>query len=171
MTDTRIHPVTGQVLTRQVRLQTVSFGSLSAEVDVPGWYPEDDSDSIHAGRDLDKKEEVFQELRQAYGKRVRKIRKDLKLTQVEAGSIIGGGPRAFQKYERGAMAPSEAAIGLLEILSVDPGKLSILKDVRKFNSSINEGVDARRGGGGHSRRDPASARAIDNLTERVVSAS
>ena len=144
MTDTRIHPVTGQVLSRQVRMQTVTFGSLSAEVEVPGWYPEDGSDSIHSGRDLEKKEEVVQELRQAYGKGVRKIRKNLKLTQVEAGSIVGGGPRAFQKYERGVMAPSEAAIGLLEILSVDPSKLSILKGLRKFNSSINEGVDATR---------------------------
>lgn len=157
MTDTRIHPVTGQVLSRQVRMQTVTFGSLSAEVEVPGWYPEDGSDSIHSGRDLEKKEEVFQELRQAYGKRVRKIRKNLKLTQVEAGSIVGGGPRAFQKYERGVMAPSEAAIGLLEILSVDPSKLSILKGLRKFNSSINEVVDARRGVSRRSRRDHASA--------------
>ncbi len=157
MTDTRIHPITGQVLSRQVRMQTVTFGSLSAEVEVPGWYPEDGSDSIHSGRDLEKKEEVVQELRQAYGKRVRKIRKNLKLTQVEAGSIVGGGPRAFQKYERGVMAPSEAAIGLLEILSVDPSKLSTLKGLRKFNSSINEVVDARRGVSRRSRRDHASA--------------
>ena len=42
------------------------------------------------------------------------------------------------------MAPSEAAIGLLEILSVDPSKLSILKSLRKFNSSVNEVVDTRR---------------------------
>ena len=64
MTDTRIHPVTGQVLSRQVWMQTVTFGSLSAEVEVPGWYPEDGSDSLHSGRDLEKKEKVFQELRQ-----------------------------------------------------------------------------------------------------------
>ena len=157
MTDIRIHPVTGQALSRQVRMQTVTFGSLSKEVEVPGWYPEDDSDSIHSGRDLEKKEEVIQELRQAYGQRVRKIRKDLKLTQVEAGSIVGGGPRAFQKYERGVMAPSEAAIGLLEILSVDPSKLSILKGLRKINSSISEVVEAKRRVSRHSRRDQASA--------------
>jgi len=157
MTDIRIHPVTGQALSRQVRMQTVTFGSLSKEVEVPGWYPEDDSDSIHSGRDLEKKEEVFQELRQAYGQRVRKIRKDLKLTQVEAGSIVGGGPRAFQKYESGVMAPSEAAIGLLEILSVDPSKLSILKGLRKINSSISEVVEAKRRVSRHSRRDQASA--------------
>lgn len=157
MTDIRIHPVTGQALSRQVRMQTVTFGSLSKEVEVPGWYPEDDGDSIHSGRDLEKKEEVFQELRQAYGQRVRKIRKDLKLTQVEAGSIVGGGPRAFQKYESGVMAPSEAAIGLLEILSVDPSKLSILKGLRKINSSISEVVEAKRRVSRHSRRDQASA--------------
>lgn len=66
MTDTRIHPVSGQALSRKVRMQTVAFGSLSEEVEVPGWYPEDDSDSIHSGRDLAKKEEVFQEFREAY---------------------------------------------------------------------------------------------------------
>lgn len=75
MTDTRIHPVTGKVLCRNVRMQTVAFGSLSEEVEVPGWYPEDDSDSIHSGRDLANKEEVFQVLREAYGKRVRQIQK------------------------------------------------------------------------------------------------
>lgn len=157
MTDTRIHPVTGQVLSRKVRMQTVAFGSLSAEVEVPGWYPEDDSDSIHSGRDLAKKEEVFQELREAYGKRVRQIRKDLKLTQVEAGKIVGGGPRAFQKYERGVMAPSEAAIGLLEILSIDPEKLSVLKGLRKLSPSVSEAVDAGRSARKRSRRDRASA--------------
>ena len=118
MKETRIHLVTGQVLSRQIRMQTVAFGSLSMEVEVPGWYPEDDSDSIHSGRNLEEKEEAFQELREAYGKRVRQIRKDLKQTLVEAGRIVGGGPRAFQKYKNGVMAPSEAAIGLLEILSV-----------------------------------------------------
>ena len=118
MKETRIHLVTGQVLSRQIRMQTVAFGSLSMEVEVPGWYPEDDSDSIHSGRNLEEKEEAFQELREAYGKRVRQIRKDLKQTLVETGRIVGGGPRAFQKYKNGVMAPSEAASGLLEILSV-----------------------------------------------------
>ena len=130
MTETRIHPVTGKSLTRQTRPQTVTFGSLVVQVDVPGWYPDDDSDSLHSGADLAVKEAAWQNLRHAYGDRVRTIRKKLRLTQVEAGQILGGGPRAFQKYERGAMAPSEAAIGLLEILAVDPDKLELLRNLR-----------------------------------------
>lgn len=130
MTETRIHPVTGKSLTRQTRRQTVTFGSLATQVDVPGWYPDDDSDSLHSGGDLAAKEAAWQNLRHAYGERVRAIRKKLRLTQVEAGQLLGGGPRAFQKYERGAMAPSDAAIGLLEILALDPDKLEVLRNLR-----------------------------------------
>ncbi len=53
-----IHPTTGKTLTRQVRSEIISFGSLSESVDVPGWYPDDDSDSIHSGADLSTREEV-----------------------------------------------------------------------------------------------------------------
>jgi HTH-type transcriptional regulator/antitoxin MqsA len=44
-------------------MQAVTFGSLSEEVEVPGWYPEDDSDSIHSGQDLENKDEFFPKLR------------------------------------------------------------------------------------------------------------
>lgn len=131
MAETRIHPVTGKKLTRSARVQTVSFGVLSKDVEVPGWYPDDDSDSVHSGADLEGKELSLSELRKAYGAHVREIRKKLKLTQVEAGAIVGGGQRAFQKYERGVMAPSDAAIGLLEVLRVKPDALEILKEIRR----------------------------------------
>ena len=45
------------------------------------------------------------------------MRKKLGLTQAEAGVIIGGGKRAFQaKEESGRTLPSDAAVGLIEIL-------------------------------------------------------
>lgn len=66
MLETRIHPVTGQVLTRQVRTQTVVIGPLSAAVQVPGWYPEGDGDAIHSGQDLAEEEAVFQALRKSF---------------------------------------------------------------------------------------------------------
>lgn len=62
-TDTRIHPDTGKVLRRDVRQQTVAVGSLSRVVDVPGWYPDDNSDSLHSGADLKVSNEAFQGLR------------------------------------------------------------------------------------------------------------
>jgi HTH-type transcriptional regulator / antitoxin MqsA len=160
MAETRIHPVTGKELSRGVRVQTVSFGVLSKDVEVPGWYPNDDSDSIHSGADLEAKEAALMELRKAYGAHVREIRKKLKLTQVEAGTILGGGERAFQKYESGSMAPSDAAIGLLEVLRAKPEMLDILKRIRqhvpadavKGSQEYSYGVKGRR-----SRRESLSA--------------
>lgn len=130
MTKTRIHPETGKTLQRGVRPQTVKFGSMARVVNVPGWYPDDDSDSIHSGADLTESDRVFQELRVAYAAHVRKIRKRLKLTQEEAGRLIGGGRRAFQKYESGAMPPSDAAVGLIEILDRHPEEIEVLKSIR-----------------------------------------
>lgn len=135
MTQTRIHPETGKVLSRAVRPQTVSVGSLSHTIDVPGWYPEDDSDSIHSGVDLKLLNGAYQELRASYAARVKSVRKKLRLTQEEAGRIIGGGRRAFQKYESGATPPSEAAVGLIEILDRHPEEVETLKSIRANSSA------------------------------------
>jgi HTH-type transcriptional regulator / antitoxin MqsA len=130
VTETRVHPETGRILRRSVRPQAISFGSMSRTIDVPGWYPDDDSDSIHSGADLAESDRAFLELRAAYSAHVRSVRKRLKLTQEEAGRLIGGGRRAFQRYESGATPPSDAAVGLIEILHRDPGKLEILRSIR-----------------------------------------
>jgi len=63
VTETRIHPQTGELLRREVRQQTVSVGSRSRVVDVPGWYPDDGSDSLHSGADLRESNETFLELK------------------------------------------------------------------------------------------------------------
>ena len=57
-------------------------------------------------------------------------------TTVEAdpgrsGRLIGGGRRAFQKYESGAMPPSEAAVALIEILARHPEEVEFLKTFRQ----------------------------------------
>mgnify|MGYP003430705931 FL=1 len=131
MAQTRIHPDTGKLLRRDARAQTVCVGSLSRDVDVHGWYPEDDSDSVHSGEDLQAVECAYHELRVAYAGRIKAVRKKLGLTQEEAGRIIGGGRRAFQKYERGTMQPSEAAVGLIEILDRHPEEVITLRNIRR----------------------------------------
>ena len=130
MTETRIHPDTGRTLRRDVRPQVVAFGSMRRSVDVPGWYPDDDGDSIHTGTELAESDRVFQDLKAAYAAHVRRIRKRLKLTQEEAGRIIGGGRRAFQKYESGATPPSDAAVGLIELLERHPEEIEFLRSIR-----------------------------------------
>ena len=129
--QTRLHPETGKLLRRDVRAQTVCVGSLSQDVDVHGWYPEDDSDSIHSGEDLQAVECACRELRAAYAARIKAVRKKLDLTQEEAGRILGGGRRAFQKYESGTMQPSEAAVGLIEILDRHPEEVTTLRNIRR----------------------------------------
>ena len=130
MTETRIHPETGTLLRRSVRPQTVKFGSMTRTVEVPGWYPDDDGDAIHSGADLAESDRVFRALKKAYAAHVREVRKRLKLTQEEAGYLIGGGRRAFQKYESGAMSPSDAAVGLIELLHRHPEEVEFLKSIR-----------------------------------------
>lgn len=140
MSETRIHPETGKVLHRDVRTQTVTFGSMARMIDVPGWYPDDDSDSIHTGADLAPSDAALGELRQAYGAHVRAVRRKLKLSQEEAGRIIGGGRRAFQKYESGATPPSDAAVGLLEILDRRPEDIEVLRTIRTQSIGHVKGV-------------------------------
>lgn len=65
MSKTRVHPETGKVLRRGIRPQVVSFGLLSRTVDVPGWYPDDGSDSVHSGADLAESDRIFLELKAA----------------------------------------------------------------------------------------------------------
>ena len=58
---------------------------------------------------------------------IRAIRRQLGLSQVEAGQLIGGGPRAFTKYEAGTVRPSTSVISLLRVLQADPAALATLR--------------------------------------------
>ena len=51
---------------------------------------------------------------------IREIRRRLDLTQATAGQILGGGPRAFHKYETGIVRPSALATSLLRLLDEKP---------------------------------------------------
>ena len=51
---------------------------------------------------------------------IRSIRKNLGLTQVQAGKLLGGGPRAFAKYESGTVRPAASVVTLLRLLQANP---------------------------------------------------
>jgi HTH-type transcriptional regulator/antitoxin MqsA len=153
VTETRIHPETGKVLRRDVRPQTVVVGSLSRTLDVPGWYPDDGGDGVHSGVDLKAMDQVFMALRDEYAAHVRAVRKKLGLTQEEAGVIIGGGKRAFQKYESGRTPPSDAAVGLIELLARHPEEIATLRAFRVVPQKVasTESGRARRPQAGADR--------------------
>lgn len=56
-----------------------------------------------------------------------RIRKKLKLTQVEAARITGGGPNAFSRYERGKARPLPAVTNLFRLLDRHPELLEELE--------------------------------------------
>lgn len=58
---------------------------------------------------------------------IRSIRRRLGLKQTEAGKLIGGGPRAFTKYEAGTVKPAASVVKLLRLLEADPSMISVLK--------------------------------------------
>jgi HTH-type transcriptional regulator/antitoxin MqsA len=58
---------------------------------------------------------------------IKRIRKKLHITQEIAGLLIGGGPRAFQKYESGDLLPSRAINSALVLLDHNPASLALLK--------------------------------------------
>ena len=57
---------------------------------------------------------------------IKAIRQILGLTQVEAGDLLGGGPRAFTKYEAGTVTPAAAVINLLRLLEANPEMIMTL---------------------------------------------
>ena len=57
-----------------------------------------------------------------------RIRKKLKLTQLEAARITGGGPNAFSRYERGKARPLPAVTNLFRLLDRHPELLNELEN-------------------------------------------
>jgi len=117
---------------RGVRPMTLSYKNQSLTFDMPGWYCDESDESIHTGDDMKFSDRMLNLLKaRSEGllepEQIRRIRKKLHLSQEEAGNLIGGGPRAFQKYESGDLLPSRAISSALLLLDHDPEALSLLK--------------------------------------------
>lgn len=127
-----ICPETGSPMYRGVRPITLTYKGESMTFDMPGWYCDQSEESIHTGEDMKFSDRMLNLLKaRSEGLlepvQIRRIRKKLHLTQEAAGMIIGGGPRAFQKYESGDLLPSRAISSALLLLDHDPEALSLLK--------------------------------------------
>jgi HTH-type transcriptional regulator / antitoxin MqsA len=131
-----ICPETGAPMYRGVRPMTLTYKGESLTFDMPGWYCDQSEESIHTGEDMKISDRKLNLLKARSDKllepeEIRRIRKKLHLSQEEAGLLIGGGPRAFQKYESGDLLPSRAVSSALMLLDHDPGALSVLKMHKK----------------------------------------
>jgi len=125
-------PDCGCDLVQDVRPLTISYKGLSEVVEMPGLYCNACNEGVHSGADMKVSDRALRRLKaRAEGllspEEVRRIRKRLKLTQREAGRLIGGGPNAFQKYESGEIQVSHSVTTALVLLDRDPSGLDTLR--------------------------------------------
>lgn len=125
-------PATGAPMHRGMRPMTLTYKGRSFTFDMPGRYCDQSDESIHTGEDMKVSDRMLNLLKaRSEGLlepvEIRRIRKKLYLTQAAAGVLIGGGPRAFQKYKSGDLLPSRAVSNALVLLDHDPEGLAVLK--------------------------------------------
>ena len=125
-------PKTGAPMHRGVRPMTLTYKEESITCDMPGWYCDESDESIHTGKDMKVSDRMLNRLKARNEgllepEEILHIRKKLRLSQEAAGLLIGGGPRAFQKYESGDLLPSRAVSSALVLLDHDPKAIAVLK--------------------------------------------
>ena len=132
MDDAPLCPETGAPMRRGERRITLDHGGLSLTFAMPGWYSDASEEGLHTEADMKVSDRVLNRLKaRSEGllepEDIRRIRGRLGLSQARAGVLIGGGPRAFQKYEAGDLLPSRAISSALLLLDHDPEGLRVLE--------------------------------------------
>lgn len=116
----------------ETRANTVEYKGHTATVRIPGHWCTRCGEAVLEGSALEKRQQSFLALRAKVEgvlspRRVAAIRARLKLSQRRAGELLGGGPRAFQKYESGEQQVSTPMANLLRLLSKEPRLLATLE--------------------------------------------
>ena len=132
MADVRVSPESGLPMTRGIRPLAICYKERSVTVDMPGWYCDGSDEAVFTRDDMRVSDRALVTLKAEVlhlltPDEVREVRTNLGLTQVEAGRIIGGGPRAFQKYESGEVMTSRAMTNLLRALVHHPEDLDRMR--------------------------------------------
>ena len=132
MADVRSNPESGRPMARGVRPLVISYKGHSTTIDMPGWYCDDSDEAVFTKEDMRESDRALVTLKAKTlhlltPDEVREVRTSLGLTQVDAGRIIGGGPRAFQKYESGEVLTSRAMTNLLRALVHHPEDLERMR--------------------------------------------
>jgi HTH-type transcriptional regulator / antitoxin MqsA len=120
-----VSPETGEPLFRDIRPFEITYKGHSIMVDLPGYYPVGDGESVHVGDDMAVTDQALRILKErADGlpspATIRRVRTKLKLSQREAGNLFKVGESAFDKYERGLIEPSGPTIQLIKVLDRHP---------------------------------------------------
>lgn len=124
-------PECGGDMQHERREDALTYKGHTKKVKTLGFWCSSCGEAIFTGDALERRELAFQELKASVDgvlspTEIRAVRLDLKLSQRKAGELLGGGPRAFQKYESGQQAVSVPMAHLLRLLANDPKRLTEL---------------------------------------------
>jgi HTH-type transcriptional regulator/antitoxin MqsA len=138
-------PETGSTLYRDTRPFSVRYKGLEIVVDLPGYYPDGDGESVHVGADMAAADEALRLLKErADGlpspATIRRIRQKLRLSQRAAGAVFRVGARAFDKYERSLVEPSGPTIQLLHLLDKHPELIAELRPAAERGPGTDTGL-------------------------------
>ncbi len=133
-------PACGASMRRETRTDSVEYKGHRKTFDATGWWCMSCDEAIFEGPELEVAERVFVELRAEVEsvllpEEITAIRQRLNLSQREAGKILGGGTRAFQKYEAGSVPVSAPMNNLLLLLSVGPERLEELRHLLRTKAT------------------------------------
>ena len=122
----------GTALTHEARDLTTQVDDLSFTVlAVSGWHcpkcGEVEFDAGEGARYSAELADARRKLVEQRAKALREVRKRLKLTQVQAGQLFGGGASAFSEYERGRTQPHKSTLALFKLLDKHPELLNELR--------------------------------------------
>jgi HTH-type transcriptional regulator / antitoxin MqsA len=116
----------GTLLNYQTKDVLIEIRGESCIVDqVTGWHCSvcgeiEFSDNESSERHWDAIEALSNKAKKRDAALLARTRKLLKLTQVQAAALTGGGHNAFGRYERGEVAPILAVVNLFRLLNKHP---------------------------------------------------
>jgi HTH-type transcriptional regulator / antitoxin MqsA len=132
MSKAPVCPETGKPMVRGLRTKQISYKGQVAFMEMPGWYCDESGESIHTADDMKVSDAALKTLKIKVEnllapEDVKRIRVKMGLTQRQAGTFIGGGPNAFQKYEAGSTLVSKGIANFLRVLERHPEEVEELK--------------------------------------------
>jgi HTH-type transcriptional regulator/antitoxin MqsA len=125
---TQTCPECGGVMRYEQHDDVLSYRGQKRTIKSWGFWCTSCGEGILTGEALVAHAKAFQEFKAEVDgvlapEQVAAVREKLGLSQRKAGELLGGGPRAFQKYEAGTQAVSAPMSNLLRLLANDPSRL------------------------------------------------
>lgn len=133
-------PVCGEELVRETRNTLLRYKHKEIRIAQPGQYCISCGESFLSPSDLAATRKIRTDFQREadhllQSDEIKAIRKKMHLTQRNAGTIFGGGPMAFSKYERGIIKQTRSLDLIMRLLSTQKISLEDVLDAGKQPSS------------------------------------